>query len=755
MRAPAAAVLALVLLARLPLHAQDAPVAVVVVRDLESGAPIAGAGVRTLVGRASRTADQAGRLRLAVAAGGDTIVAFAIGYRPDTLAMTGETPLLEVRLRRLPLSLADLTAVSLMSATPVAVAPGAWQLPQEALRLVPPAVEADPFRALAIVPSVAFSSVLSARPLVRGYDAAESRVALDGHELVNPYHVGRVFSSVPMAAVRQVNVATSPRDLSIGGTVAGDVDIAGLGGRDLPRGASGGGDVTLLSASAWAGATGPVPVLGVGRLVYSAVLDELADLRSPYDFRDVYLKASPPGALGSRAEAMLYLSDDDLLDRDLGSGLDRSLFLVGGRGRVFESARTTLELSLSHNESDLAADGLQLRGAELEVRNAISRTSLQADATHRLGAVTVTWGAGASRRRMSGGATVVAGENRLPAADSVSLTDVLLYGGAGWGAGRWRVELGTRLDANRDVTLLQPRAQLRWRAGDALGVGLVISHGARTWQQITDPAAEPDLVFYDFWRTAGRDGVPVPRATHLSVEAESRAGAWSLFAAGYLSRGSGLGELRPPTDQGASQSPIRYGDSRTGGLELRAAWLGPAAAPASLALSYALAWSERRWSGEAWVPWRLDRRHTIRLAAQSNPERRVRLQAFAEFASGVPVTPVAGLAYIDRPPAGIAPSPVTPLDIRYIYGAEGSVRSGATVRADAAAAIALGGPFGSRMDLTISVTNLVFGPVAPELPMPAQEYGARAFLGEEVGAVPYQRSFSVPAVPSVGLRVRF
>ena len=130
---------------------------------------------------------------------------------------------------------------------------------------------------------------------------------------------------------------------------------------------------------------------------------------------------------------------------------------------------------------------------------------------------------------------------------------------------------------------------------------------------VSDLQSEPDLAFYDFWLGAGEGGVPVPVVDHGTVDLDlargSFAGRLSLFA----SRGRGLVELRPASDQRTGvNAPFRYGRSRSRGLEAQLALRGDSTRANALSVSYALSWAQRDWDG-SWVPWSLDRRHLFRL----------------------------------------------------------------------------------------------------------------------------------------------
>src|SRR5690606_11672587 len=103
-----------------------------------------------------------------------------------------------------------------------------WVIDATVVEAAPPAVEPDVLRALALAPSVSFSSIRSSRPLIRGIDADDTGFSIDGHEVVNLYHIGRSFAGFPQIAAEQVAVTSQPTRVDIGHTTSGRVEIRGL-----------------------------------------------------------------------------------------------------------------------------------------------------------------------------------------------------------------------------------------------------------------------------------------------------------------------------------------------------------------------------------------------------------------------------------------------------------------------------------------------------------------------------------------------
>lgn len=308
--------------------------------------------------------------------------------------------------------------------------------------------------------------------------------------------------------------------------------------------------------------------------------------------------------------------------------------------------------------------------------------------------------------------------------------------------GSGSVEAGLRYDLAGKVDALQPRLRAEWPFGRGWSVGGAVGRSARLYHAISDPHGEPELVFYDLWFVAGEQGIPVAQVDHAMLLASWQERALSFRAAAYLSRGTGMVEVRPETDQTLGGSALRTGESRTRGLEFQGGMNGSGR---SITLSYALTWSERDW-GAGWIPWAQDRHHLVRLAAQTGIGSGWRLSTMVEGMSAAPLTPVAYVAPNDPFPGepGAVPS--------YVYGPEGSARGSGTFRVDVGVERAFGGPWGSRGAFTASITNLTFGPAAPIRP---EEVSNLLYVPEGPHQVRYERLFDLPAIPSVGLRFEF
>lgn len=738
--------------ALLPTTASGQTGLVVSVVAQDTRTPLHGAVVRaTRSGRSERT-DRVGHARFQALVRPETLVVAAIGFRSDTVIVSETVLAVEAHLVRQPVTLAEL---SVIGRSPVALTPtviGEWTMPGELLRAMPAAVEHDVFRALSLVPAVSFSTPLSARPIIRGYDAAESVVRIDGFEILNPYHIGKIFSSFPIDATESVSVAPLPASPTDGGTLAGVVDVRGRRSGD-ETGAVGGVDLTLASATGWLGIQTPIQAFVAARAGFLEVATGLLSGEAfQYNFHDAYAHGRVP--LGRRRswETTVYASRDDLGEVGLGAGTEWSSALLGNRVRLLDGSRGSLDVVGSLNLFTLTGLRVRARNSQIDVENRFGRTTFGLRAAIAAGTVQLEAGSALSVRRMSHDLAVRYGDDFAATARESRVAEWEASLGAQWVARPIAVTLGVRTDASRAAIAWQPRMRMSVVLGGGFTGSVSAARAMRLYQVITDPQPEPTVTAFDFWYGAGEDGIPVPRVDHLSANAGGTWDTWSAHASAFLSFGEGLGELRPAWDQRTGVGPLRFGRSRTRGIELRLAWMRRAPGAPAAALTYVLSRSERQWDTLAWTPWRLDRLHTLRLQVQLPVAGRWKLFGSGEVVSGQPVTPVDEVVWVEQP----VPSSTTPTRgrLRYRYGREGAGRSAGTFHVDVGGHLAIRGPWGSRVRIGLSVINLAVGPVAPEVPVEPFELFNRDGSYSDEG-VRYERLFTLPPVPSVSVRIEF
>lgn len=715
--------------------------------------PIVAATVEGLGSRTAVFTDRLGRFALELRALPDTVVVRAIGWRPDTLRLDRvPAGAISIELDRSPAVLSDLM-VTATRATPDLAEAGRWRMPMAAARAVPPAVEPDVYRALALVPAVTFSSPLSARPLVRGYDAQDVTTRIDGFEALNLYHLGRIFSSFPADAAEEISVAAAPYTSAAGGSVAGLIDIHGQTG-PADR-AIAGGSLSYGALSAFAGGGNEsVRYFGTARVFYWKSLELIPKLDIPYRFEDLYAGAIFGPAARPRGRVTVFATEDRAGHVADASFLHWSNLVVGSRWRVADIGRTSIDIGASANDSHQRGEnvpGLHQQSAA-DLANRFGRLSSFLELTRQSGRTRITAGLSGGARRIVNRIAPHRGDAPT-VADPGATLETTRPEAAAWGSisrrlGSLATEAALRADLTGASRSLQPRLHARWFASDGIELAAGLGRTSRLYHLLAEPRSEPDFDFLDFWLDSG-DSIPVARVDHATIDLNLGRQPLIGRISSYASRGTGLGELRPDTDQHAGPLPFfRFGRSRTRGVEAQVAYRGDASHPYSLSVVYVLARSERDW-GTGWVPWSLDRRHQVRAFGQI---RLGRLNWFgaADLASGLPISPrvASGAADVPGAPGDPANRPASP-----VYGAENSLGTSGTFRLDGGVAMVLGRTR-RRFTLGVSVINLLGTAVAPFGDIDGPGTGPVATYPGGAPA-PYRRLFRLPPIPTLTLRGEF
>lgn len=714
----------------------------------ESDAPLVGAIVTALRSRRSATTDRLGRFSLWIDHLPDTLIAGFIGRLPDSLPLQSIQPgPLRIALVQAPAHLTDITVTA---ANPLGseeiTSLGRWQLSMAAVRAVPPAIESDVFRALTLVPAVSFTTPLSARPIIRGYDASESSFRIDGHEVLNLYHIGRAFSAFPADAAQQVSVSASPPPVSEGGTLAGVVEVTGQGG--AAEGIDGGVDLSLISASGWIGGGSAVRGFGAARAVHLSTVNAVSSQKVPYDFQDFYASATVAGKNGPQGRITAFTSRDHLLDRDIGSGMDWNNLLLGTRWNITTGRTTVLTALGSATRFAEDVSDIPARRSRLDIRNRFARLATGMEFGIRTPSSRISLGTTIGARQVSNRVIPLSGDDF--AATDFEIRRVEVGGYAEWSRnlGSVVLQVGSRVDAAGGAHVVQPRARVQFPVSRALSLSLGVGRTGRLHHLVSDPQSEPDIAFYDFWLSAGENGVPIPKVDHASVDVDGARGSLVWRVSGYLSRGSGLAELRPITEPSVpGSSQFRYGRGRTAGLEIQLGIQSKDDRASSLSLTYVLSRSQRNW-GQSWIPWSEDRRHLLRGLGYLRLSRRWSLYGAFEATSAIPLTLVEQVIFIQDARVDTLGTPA------FLYGRENSARGIGTARADVGVKFGFRGFGRSRATLGISVINIGFGPVAPlRAASPFLEPGP--FGQPDNVRVRYERLFDLPAIPTVSLRMEF
>jgi CarboxypepD_reg-like domain len=711
----------------------------------ENGQPLVGASVFALVSKRGSETDRHGRFVLWLHAVPDTLVARFIGRAADTLIVADTAPAdVELRLDTAAVPLAGVVVYG-DPGRPADAAAGAatWSLPREAVAAVPAAIEGDVFRGLALSPAVAYSTPISSQPFVRGTDAGAVGYRLDGFTVINPFHLGRIFSALMPQAVQSANLMAAPFDEEFGDATSAVIDAQLREGGDALRG---GVQASFVSTAAWAG--GPAGSHRWFAAWRHGFLEHLGgpfhDV--PYRFNDVYGRftlAAPWGPV----EITGFWSNDGIHDRETGEGVGWSNALLGVRAPLALGRAGRLELW--GEVSGFREDVVQffIRGADTDVQNRFFTDAFGARLQWTGAHSAASFGAELRHRRMEN--RIEGGDQSAPSADVAGLVGAATAGFE-HRAGRLAVRLGLRLDADRAVQAWQPRVRFGTDLGGGWSLGLAAGRTARLYHVIPEvlPGVEDILSVYDLWRPGGRDGIPLTVADNGLVEIKRTTPRFSVRASAFASRLQGVGEVRRSILESSDSAFFRFGRGHVWGVDAEIGWSG---SRRSLALAYVLSWSRRAWDrpDAAEIPWRYDRRHQARAFASWFPGRGWRLNLLGDLSSSDPITPA--LATLEpgvlRPDGTLDRSPF--YGEALVFGPENSARGGWTGHVDLGLQKEIGGPGSSTGRIGISILNLAFTPIAPAVP--------EVDFDKSVGfvRVRYRPRLFLPPVPTLTFMLEF
>src|SRR5690349_7836580 len=183
--------------------------------------------------------------------------AISFGFTPaDTVVIVrgGEALTVSLRLRAVPQSLAEVRTVAKSpertrfdeQATPSVVSISGAEV-----RRIPALGESDVLRTAALLPGVVARNDFSAGFNVRGSEADQNLVLLDGIQIYNPFHMGGLFGTFIDKAVSGVDVMTGAFPSRYGGRLSSVLDVKSL--EETRQGAHGAVEISLLSSSLFTG----------------------------------------------------------------------------------------------------------------------------------------------------------------------------------------------------------------------------------------------------------------------------------------------------------------------------------------------------------------------------------------------------------------------------------------------------------------------------------------------------------------------
>jgi len=758
-------IIALTALAPTLLAAQEPQPAVVAGRvlvraDTAAPAPANGATVGVVGTSLVATTGADGRFLIAsVPVGARTLRIRLPGYRAADRALRavgGDTVRVEVVLERSVQLLSPVRAdARRVEAELFLTRPGISTLVVEGQEMagVPKLGEPDVVRVVQLMPGVVARNDFNTGLTVRGGEADQNLVLLDGFPLYNPFHLGGLFSTFMDATVGGVELLTGAFPARYGGRLSSVLDVRSA--VELRPGVHTTADLSALGATArfaggFAGGRGSWSV--AGRRTYAdAVQSIFTDDIFPYHFHDLQGHAAWVLGNGTRVSVTAYRGRY-VLDADLSSFEADSIVSKSNRGRwAFDwgnellgvviakelGERTTIEQRLSTSGFSTRLDlgsGASTQRSEVRDVRAAGSLRVRGDVHDRSIGYELT----AQRIRHASGSpqteTTEFDLTQRPFTAALWLDDLWQL------SPRWLLEGGLRAEAlsGRSWMALSPRVSVKYFASPQLAL---TAGAGRVTQTMHSLAGDGALRYFDVW-LASDSFVPVATAWHWVAGAERRVGdVGSVRVEGFLKRYDRVLEADP------SEDPQRRGDeflSATGsafGVDMIARWQLKSGATGWITYSYGVSRRER--DGRTWAPGS-DRRHDLNVVA-TRPLAKFRVGARFNLATGTPYTPIVGgvtrRVYdpsLDRWGTG---------DPEILIESIGGVHNSARF------------PVTHRLDLDVSRELVVRGATVAPYVSVVNAYNAKnvfVYLYKYSTSQPTRRAISqFPVLPTAGVRVAF
>ncbi len=537
---------------------------------------------------------------------------------------------------------------------------GVVNVDRQLLSSVPGVAEADPIRALQLLPGVQAASDISSGLYVRGGGPDQTLILLDRVPIYNPTHAFGFFSTFNGDAVDDVTLYKGGYPAAYGGRLGAVLDVRGReGSRTRAKGNLGVSLVTgrltlegpLDESGSW--------IIGLRRTYLDPILDAIrsggTDVPAYY-FYDVNAKINFTPAGGDRLVWSVYSGRDDLrFDFDEATYVD------------LRWGNTAMSGEYTHSFSDDLVGTARLSGTEYESVSVFSIATTGARFENGLRDLTaqaeLSWEA-SHAHRLRVGVEATQYDFRLRqrfnedetldfAADPISY---VLFGEDVWRASAGtvlRAGLRSRYISDGRRTFIEPRATLtqelgaRWTGKLAAGVynqylQLVATEGFAAADfyvpidEFTEPGRSRQLVAGLEWRPSRRYRVSVEAYdTDLRnlVELDSR---------------------NPADDESTATSDVFVtgGEGYTRGVELFAE---RRVGPVTGWIGYSLGWSRRRYTelndGRSFPP-KYDRRHDVSVVARVERGRWTFGGAFVA-ATGQAFTPAAARYSLTDPATGV------------------------------------------------------------------------------------------------------
>ena len=629
------------------------------VRNARTNEPVAGASVFVVGTRVGAIADASGAYVITGAGAGTvTLRARFIGYTDSeqtVIIADGDVNIVEFKLAEAVTTLSAIRTEAKAAEREVFEEKpnlGVTMLNAKVVSAIPRLGEADILRAAQMLPGVLARNDFTAGLNVRGGEADQNLILLDGYPIFNPFHLGGLFGTFIDGSVDGLELRTGGFPAPYGGRLSSVLEVKS---KDETRpGVHGSGTLSMLATSAAFGGSvgnGKASWMVAGRRTYAdKVLKAFGVNSLPYFFRDGAAHLTYQPRLGTSISATLYDGTDDL-SGDLATASDAS---GGGNFRFFWGNRVA-GLTLRHQINDSLT-------FEQRASYTIFKTALDlGDPTSGLSTIRLD---DKVRETAVSGSLEWRTSSHVPSIGYDLRRDAMIYaaGSQSTGIEFFRSEQTPASAAGfiNDVWHLSPKLMLEgglryewlqhshWQSvSPRLGVkyfatpDFALTGAVGRYSQWLHSLAREDIPvrLFDFW-TASDSTVDVARATHFVLGTERWFGS-SRFVRleSYVKQYGRLLEPNPyedPSVQGdeyASLTGRSYGvDLLLRQLEWKR-WSGW--------LAYTYTFSTRSSDTATFYPGQ-DRRNNVNLIVSWQKSPKVMLSARLGYASGTPYTYIRG-----------------------------------------------------------------------------------------------------------------
>ena len=258
--------------------------------------------------------------------------------------------------------------------------------------------EADVLRALQLMPGVEARNDYSAGMNVRGGEADQNLILLDGYPVYNPFHFGGLFGTFIDPTVARVDMFTGGFPARYGGRLSSVLNVRSA--EDERGGLHGTSETSLVASSlTLSGAVGSLGSWSVaGRRTYADQAVNLVKRNAfPYHFYDLstHLAVALPGSLrlaltGYGGDDLLHLESSDIGERQrvswgnrvAGATLSKVILNRLGDSLVLEQR---ISRSLFDLDAQISGGGFGLTSTVRDGRTSGSIAAYSASRTHALG----------------------------------------------------------------------------------------------------------------------------------------------------------------------------------------------------------------------------------------------------------------------------------------------------------------------------------------------------------------------------------